>query len=141
MSGHSVLLNPHYAGQVLDYSGLHFENQIVPTDVDAFIDFQNEAFVFIEAKHNKMGISTGQRLALERLVNACDKAGKHAVLFVASHNTDLPETVDVASCSVLRVYHKGEWKPYKGSVREGIEHFRAHVARGRANHMRPSYGS
>lgn len=95
--------------QVKDFSGLVFERNISPTDIDGLLDFGNEIFVFIELKCKGGGMTYGQQLAFTRLVDNMEKAGKEAVLIVASHNTDKNEEIDCKNALVTTRYRKGEW--------------------------------
>lgn len=65
-----VIRNREYAKQLKDFSGLRY-GKITPTDIDGFLDFGDQLFVVVEGKHAGSAIQTGQRLALERLVDAC----------------------------------------------------------------------
>ena len=114
--------NREYASQLRDFSGLRF-GRITPTDIDGFMDFNNKAFVFIEAKHGVALPKTGQRLALERVCDACESAGKSTLVLVASH-TDAGD-IQFASIPVAFIRHKGKWRtPRKPTtVREAIETF------------------
>lgn len=111
-----------FAQQLRDFRGLTW-GKISPTDIDAFLDFGDHHFVFVEAKHGDARIGVGQRLALERLVDACSSPSRLAVLLKASH--DCSGDVPYHSLPVTRIYFKGAWhaqaKP--ATVREVIDRF------------------
>ena len=65
-----VINHREFKTQVADMSGLTF-GKITPTDLDAFMDFNNKLFVFVEAKHGTSKMPYGQQLAIERLCDAC----------------------------------------------------------------------
>lgn len=94
---------------VNDMSGLRWE-RITPTDVDAFIDFQNRVFIFIEAKRGETKIQTGQRLALERLCDACSRGGVRSVVFVCSwKELTADDEIEWASMEVREFYFNKKW--------------------------------
>jgi len=118
------LRNKDFARQLRDFTGLTF-GKISPTDIDAFLDFGGKLFVFIEGKHGTAMPPFGQKLALERIVNACQAGGVETLLLLASHDTK--GDVDYASLPVTRLFHKGKWRPpHKAiTVRQAIDEFRA----------------
>jgi len=112
--------NRDYAQQLKIFKGLCF-GKIAPTDIDAFLDFNNEVFIFIETKHGTSKLPFGQKLALERLCNACNDAGKRSFVLVAHHDSD--GDIDVAGIPVTEYYYRGQWlKPKEPkNVRQAIE--------------------
>lgn len=119
----SKIRNRDFIRQVKDFSGLSF-GTIYPTDIDGFLDFNNEVFIFIEAKHGDGMPKGGQKLALERLCDACSCAGKNSIVLVANHDTS--DDIDVGSLLVSSVRIGGEWRRPKKSitVRTAIEEYR-----------------
>lgn len=81
-----VIKNINFARQVAVFKGLKW-GSISPTDIDGFIDFCDRLFVFIELKYGTGLPNTGQRIALERLCDACTTDRRVAAVLVASHNT------------------------------------------------------
>jgi len=122
MTERGKIYNREYAAQLRDFSGLRY-GKITPTDIDGFMDFGGKAFVFIEAKYGDSEMPFGQKLALERLCDACDKGGINAVVLVASHNTR--EDIDFAAMTVTMVRHNGVWRPPRRelTVRQTIDAF------------------
>lgn len=110
-----------YATQPRDFSGLRF-GKITPTDIDAFIDFKDDIFVFIEAKFRDGELPYGQRLALERLTDACARAGKTSVLIIASHHNQIGD-VDYAEMQVNEIRFNGKYRTVKvtNNVRQAID--------------------
>ena len=97
------------ARQIIAFSGIKYGN-ITPTDIDGFFEKEDKVFVFFELKHGDAKVPAGQKLALTRLVDALTKAGKKAVLFVASHNTADPyDDVIAKDAIVTAVYFNGMW--------------------------------
>ena len=109
-----------FANQVKDYSGLLY-GKITPTDIDGFLDFGNKVFVFLEVKYGDTTMATGQRLALERLSDACQEAGKQTLVVVASHESE--GDIDVANLPVTMVRFHKRWLKRQGTVREVIDTF------------------
>ena len=122
MTEPGIFRNREYAKQLKSFSGLRF-GKITPTDIDGFLDFGNNVYVFIETKHGDAPLPYGQKLALERLCDTCTNAGKASVVLVGHHETD--GDIDVATLPVSLLRMKGKWrKPNKNmTIREAIESF------------------
>jgi hypothetical protein len=124
-----------------DFSGLRW-GKITPTDIDGFVEFGNTLFVFVEGKFGQSAMPYGQRLALERLCDAChnESSKKYSIAFVVSH--DGADVFDYARGPVLQYRWRGQWiepnapinlktaidrmhKRYVGNVVE----FKGHAAR------------
>jgi len=104
-----VIRNREFARQIKDFSGLRF-GQITPTDIDGFMDFGDRLFVVIEGKHAGSMLKTGQRLALERLVDACHCPPRRiAVAIVIDHIDESSVDVDYATCTVRTIRWNGKW--------------------------------
>ena len=99
--------NRKKAKRIHDFRGLRWEN-ITPTDIDMFLEFQDTHFVFGEGKTVGAFWEQGQRLALERLVDACAKGGRRAVLLLWEdpHGND---DVVVKNMIVKESYRNGQW--------------------------------
>ena len=54
--------------QVVDFNGIGGDT-IYPSDVDAVIEIDNKYLILFEVKKKGNGITTGQRLLLERMAN------------------------------------------------------------------------
>ncbi len=104
-----VIRNREFARQIKDFSGLRF-GQITPTDIDGFMDFGDRLFVVIEGKHAGSMLKTGQRLALERLVDACHCPPRRiAVAMVIDHFDAAAEDVNYSTCTVRTMRWNGRW--------------------------------
>jgi hypothetical protein len=125
MTERGVIKNRNFKTQVADMSGLTF-GKITPTDLDAFMDFNNKLFVFVEAKHGNSVMPFGQQLAIERLCDACHKPPhRYAVVFVTSHNAD--GDIDFANTTVTKYRWEGKWiTPQKlgSTLFDGVVRFR-----------------
>lgn len=105
--------NLNRARQLLVFKNMVFGGNKYPTDIDAFIEYKNKAYVIIEVKSDDAVLGVGQSLALERM---CDDLGgsKKCLLVIARHNTPTGTDVDLASCVVDRIrYQKRYTVPTK----------------------------
>lgn len=117
----SVIRNREYAQRIKDFSGLRF-GKISPTDIDAFLEFGNRLFVFIETKFGDSPIPYGQGLALERLCDACHTEVRGSLLLIASY--DSSGDIDVSMAIVRKYRYEGKWHEAPDmTVREVIEIF------------------
>lgn len=91
-----------------DFSGLCWK-RITPTDIDGFVEFQDRLFVFIEGKLRGAALKGGQRLALERLSDAChnEQAKRYSIAFVVAH--DGQDCFDYADAQVVEYRWRGSW--------------------------------
>ena len=123
MLDRGVIRNRERATQIRDFSGLRFGN-ITPTDIDACIEYRNKGFVFIESKYGNAILPFGQRLALERLIDAL---AKPAILLIGRH--EIEGDVDYAGISVTDYYFNNIWrKPtIPVNMRQAIEGFIARL--------------
>jgi len=101
-----VIRNREYASQIRDFSGLLIGN-ITPTDIDGFIEYKDKCFIFVETKHNNAKLPFGQRLAFERLADACNKY-KPTLFIIGSHNTI--GDIDFANCLVTEYRFDFKWR-------------------------------
>lgn len=105
-----VIRNRDWGKQLRDFSSLIFERGITPTDIDAFIEFDNEIFIFIEAKHGGSSMQRGQQLALERLTDAIElNDDKHSILIIATHDIPHDKDIELGNCLVSRYRQEGKW--------------------------------
>lgn len=118
----NLIRNQEHMQQVCDFNGMKF-GSITPTDIDGFIEFRDKVYVFIETKFNNAELPLGQKLALERLCDVCDSAGKVCVGIVASHNTRNQDNIVVADLEVVRYRHKKTWHlpREKITVKEAVQ--------------------
>lgn len=104
--------NRDFMRQIKRFHGLKFERNIAPTDIDAFLDFGGRLFVFIETKHGTTALPKGQRMALERLCDACQAQHRKSILLVTSH-TDGGD-IDLANTRVEMTREDGKWTVGEG---------------------------
>jgi hypothetical protein len=125
-----VIRNPDIAQILQDFSGLRFERGITPTDIDGFVEFEDDVYIIIETKYRDTRLSGGQRKALERL---CDRIGdsRRCLLIVAKHEVQpcMKEFIKVAECEVTEYRSRGRWfNPVRTiTVRQIIDKYRMRV--------------
>lgn len=95
--------------QIKNFAGLQW-GSIRPTDIDVFVDFQNKLFVFIEVKYGGGMPPTGQRIALERVCDACQTKERNSFVLIAKHNSRKDEDIDLKLAEVVKYRQNGEWK-------------------------------
>lgn len=100
--------NREQAQQLRDFSKLRF-GKITPTDIDGFIEFQDKAFIFIEAKYGCSALPYGQRLALERLCDAISSTGRFCSVLVAHHSCSPTEDIDFGLLKLSEYRINGKW--------------------------------
>ena len=103
----SLIQNIDHIKQAIDFTGLQ-NGSIHPSDIDAVLEFDNEAVIFMELKYYKShGIPTGQRLLLERLVDSWHTV-KATALKIEHHQLG-NEPIDLSRCAVTSYYLSGMW--------------------------------
>ena len=110
--------NREYAKQLRDFSGLRWGN-ITPTDIDMFIEFNNELFIYAEGKHGKTKLPYGQRLALERQHDAIEKAGINVYTFIVETNDDMINDdgdIDYSKAIIREYRWNSIWHFPKGEI-------------------------
>lgn len=129
MAERGVIRNRQFAQQLRDFSGLRFGN-ITPTDIDGFMDFGDRLFVVLEGKHAGSQLQTGQRLALERLVDACHCPPRRVAAALILDHVEAPdEDVDFGACVVRSMRWFGRWvRPLTAGItcRAAIERLKAY---------------
>lgn len=88
------------ATQWRDYSGLRFERNITPTDIDGSLDFDGKLFVMLEYKFKGTPLSHGQRIHLESHTKAINSGDKKAACLICEHETPANQPIDGASAIV-----------------------------------------
>jgi len=118
----TLIRNSNQVKQAIDFAGI--ENGVMhPTDIDAVFEFDNEAIIFIEVKKEGNTIPTGQRLVLERLVEAW-RTPKAIALFVTHPGTDVTQDIPLQECSVIKYYtQQTKWQIMKKSPLKNILNF------------------
>jgi hypothetical protein len=90
--------------------------KITPTDIDGFIDYNGNAFVYMDAKLLGAPIQIGQKMALEHVVDSHCMAGNYSIALIFEHECyDTDEIIDAKYCRVDTVYWDGYWRKEKGN--------------------------
>ena len=101
--------------QLLRFDGISFGN-VTPMDIDGLIEWHDQKRVLLEIKRKGVCVLGGERLALERMVNDFQTAGKESLAVIADHTVfNTNEDVNVEDCIVREIYHSKEkkWRPPK----------------------------
>lgn len=116
---------PNTMKQLIRFDELRFEGGITPTDVDGFFEIHGETFVFFEVKRDGAILPKGQSLALTRLVDYLQMAGRDAVLFICTHNvTDTSQQIMAKDLTVQKVYYKGQMVQCGGlTLKDSVDSF------------------
>lgn len=120
-----VIQNPDRVRQIIEFKNLKF-GKMTPMDVDGLLEYHGIAYIFYEYKLDGALMPDGQRKALERLADDCQKAGKHSTVFLCEHQDENPANiVDAGSAIVKRIYYKNKWTDDfpRRTVREWTEKF------------------
>ena len=97
------------AKQLIDFDGIFDEGKLSATDIDGFIEYHNECYIFTEIKGKGKSLPYGQRLAFERLADDLSKV-KPTIVIVAEHDTEDTETDIVFKDTIVREFrYKGQW--------------------------------
>lgn len=107
MSVRGAIRNRGLAGQLRDFTGLRF-GSITPTDIDGFLEFGDRLFIVFETKHAGRDLPNGQRLAIERLVDAIAESGREAIALIGEHDTR--GDIDFANCPLRKYRYQGKWR-------------------------------
>ena len=103
----TLIKNVNHIKQAIDFTGLQ-NDKIHPSDIDAVLEFNNEALILMELKnHNSKGIPTGQRLILERIVDSWHSV--KATALKIEHNQLGNKPIDLSKCAVTSYYMNGVW--------------------------------
>ncbi|MCI0348145.1 MAG: hypothetical protein L0Z53_01860 [Acidobacteriales bacterium] len=104
--------SPHLSTQVRDFSGLCW-GKITPTDFDAFIDFGDQLHVYIESKLPDVDLPHGQKLALQRAVDAASESGIRKSIGIICVHENREGEIDFANCIVSEYRWRGVWRTTK----------------------------
>lgn len=112
------------AKQLITYNGMTFGN-ISPTDVDALIEYRDKAYVIFECKYTTAELPIGQRIALTRMVDALQDAGKEAILLICEHTVSrASDDIVLGRTNVRSVYYKKQFHPMQNTTaKEMTERF------------------
>lgn len=99
------ILNIGQLKQVIVFQGLKAHGKLTITDIDGFMNYSCQAFIYLEAKFKGTPIKQAQRMSLEALVQSNTRAGHKACCILFRHCCQYPEPVEAAGCFVDSVYY------------------------------------
>jgi hypothetical protein len=102
-----MIRNREHMRSIVNFDNMYFD-KICPIDLDAFMEFNNKLFIFIETKYMNAPMPLGQQLALERICDTCHMAGKKSILMVTSHNDN--DEIDLGNSTVTKYRWNMKWR-------------------------------
>lgn len=112
-----LIKHPKRAKQIIDFEGVQ-NGKIHPSDIDAVLEFDSKYLLLFELKKVGVQVPLGQRMMLERIIDAWEDCGKIGSVVYCEHNTEAEETIYLKDCTVVGVYNKGESKAFRCDLRE-----------------------
>ena len=102
----SLIKNRDRVKQVIDFTGVQ-NKKMHPSDIDAVLEFNNEALILMEVKYQYHKIPIGQRLLLERIA---DRWGDKSIVLKIEHTFNNDKlNIPLEKCFVTRIYYKKTW--------------------------------
>lgn len=137
-----VIKNVKRAQQLNNFKDLIRKRNITPTDIDGLIDYGGKFFVYLEGKKVGKETDSGQRHALEAVINSHWKASNPSMAIIYEHDIPVEEQIPVAFMFVRGIYSMRQipclcgrtyngsnwWFPQSDTIRvlDAIEHFENH---------------
>ena len=102
----SLIKNRKRIAQVLDFTGVQ-NKKMHPSDIDAVLEFDNEALILMEVKYQFHKIPIGQKLLLERIAN---RWGKKSIVLKIEHTLNNDNlNIPLDKCEVTQIYYNKKW--------------------------------
>jgi len=117
-----LIKHPNRAKQLIDFTGVQSGN-IYPSDIDAVLEFDSKYLLLFELKKVGVQVPLGQRMMLERIIDAWEDSGKIGSVVYCEHDTKSHETIYLKDCLVIGLYNKGESKAHNSGLNEFIFNF------------------
>lgn len=108
---------PKRAKQIIDFEGIE-NGKIHPSDIDAVLEFDSKYLLLFELKKKDVPVPLGQRMMLERIIDAWEDCGKIGSVVYCEHDTMSHETIYLKDCTVVDIYNKGQSKAFRKDLRE-----------------------
>lgn len=112
-----LIKHPKRAKQIIDFEGVQ-NGKIHPSDIDAVLEFDSKYLLLFELKKTGVHVPLGQRMMLERIIDAWEDSGKIGTVVYCEHDTETDDVIYLKDCKVIGVYNKGESKAFKCDLRE-----------------------
>ena len=93
--------------QLISYEGMVRHRGITPTDIDGFIDYSGNVFLYLECKLLSKELDIGQRKALENVVKSHDASDKKGCAAIFKHNSKPDEIIMAKDQYVSEIYLLG----------------------------------
>lgn len=113
----ALIKYPTRAKQIIDFEGIK-NGKIHPSDIDAVLEFDSKYLLLFELKLKGVQVPLGQRMMLERIIDAWEDSGKIGSIVYCEHETKANEKIYLKDSKVVGVYNKGESKAFKCDIRE-----------------------
>lgn len=123
-----TIQNRERAKQIIDFHGLQY-GRITPTDIDGLFEYKNLAYVLLEFKYGNADMPFGQKIALERMCDDFQAAGKKAILLLCRHEIeDCRKDIPAIMIPVSSRYYEHKWKQGDGrNVKQYVDSFIRYV--------------
>jgi len=112
-----LIKHPNRAKQLIDFEGVE-NGKIHPSDIDAVLEFDSKYLLLFELKKVGVQVPLGQRMMLERIIDAWEDCGKIGSVVYCEHDTESHETIYLKDCKVIGLYNKGESKAFTSDLTE-----------------------
>ena len=109
-----MIRNRELHSHFVDFTGLQF-GKISPMDFDAFMEFNDKLFIFIETKYKVDKMPVGQGLAIQRLCDACQSKNRMSVAFLTRHECE--GDIILSDSIVVSYRFKGKWHKAKENTK------------------------
>jgi hypothetical protein len=97
----------------MDFTGVQ-NRAIHPSDIDGVLEFDDKYLFLIEMKFIATDIPTGQKMMLERIINAWEESGRIGAILKVEHKfRDEEIDVPLHLCFVTKVYSNKKWLKIK----------------------------
>lgn len=109
----SLIKNSKRIKQSMDFTGVQ-NRAIHPSDIDGVLEFDDKYLFLIEMKFIATDIPTGQKMMLERIINAWEESGRIGAILKVEHKfRDEEIDVPLHQCFVTKVYSNKKWLKIK----------------------------
>jgi hypothetical protein len=108
---------PKRIKQSVNFTGVQ-NKKIYPSDIDAVLEFDSKYLLLFELKYKGAKVPIGQRLMLERIIDAWEDSGKIGSIVYCEHTFPPEQDIMLKDCMVVGLYNKSESKAFRCDLRE-----------------------
>ena len=113
MENISLIKNSKRIKQSMDFTSVQ-NRAIHPSDIDGILEFDDKYLFIIEMKFFRTNIPTGQKLVLQRIIDAWQETKRIGAIFKVEHKfTDDNIDVPLNLCFVTKIYSNKKWTKIK----------------------------